>query len=413
MASAEKSSAADADTRVSRAPSVAETQAPPLEELVRIDASLLGHVQPVTLAWNDVSLTVDNKAAVRTVFWCVSARDVSEFAGRARRTRPSVRPPFRSRRPPGDAPPRLTILRDASGCVHPGELVAVMGASGAGKTTLLNVLARRNTKNEGTLALNGAAVSEARWRRAAAFVQQDDLFLSTLTVREHLMFQAQLRLDADVPDADKASRVERLLEALRLTKCANNVIGSTAAGKTRGISGGERKRLAFASEIITDPSLLFCDEPTSGLDSHMAENVVRMMRELARVGRTVVATIHQPSSEVFALFDLLMLLRDGRVVYYGRREDAVDYFAAFGEDFRCPVYTNPADFFIRILAVRDASDPRTATVERMADAWAASEARKHFDARAPPVLGAHAEPASAAAAVVADVAVPAGGSAEG
>lgn len=140
--------------------------------------------------------------------------------------------------------------------------------------------------------------------------------------------------------------MEDLISALGLQKVASSAIGGTAQGKARGISGGERKRLAFASEVLTNPSVLFADEPTSGLDSFMAESVVDMMKDLAHGGRTIVATIHQPASDVYAKFDRLLLVCDGVIVYYGDREEAVDYFASLGH--QCPTFVNPADYFIRV-----------------------------------------------------------------
>lgn len=264
-----------------------------------------------------------------------------------------------------------------------------MGASGAGKTTLLNVLSRRNQRNSGAVSVNGHPVDQVVFKRASAFVQQDDIFYPNLTVRETLRFQAELRMDSSLTVEAKHAAVEELIAGLNLTKCANNVIGSVATGEGRGISGGERKRLSFATEILTQPSILFADEPTSGLDTHMAEGVVRTMRQLAQAGRTVLATIHQPSSEVFALFDSLVLVNGGRIVYAGPREEAVNYFGdTFGEVFRCPAYMNPADFLIKMLAIKDPADPRYAVIQSMADTWEASEFRARHDARQAPVLDA-------------------------
>jgi len=117
----------------------------------------------------------------------------------------------------------------------------------------------------------------------------------------------------------------------------------------KGISGGERRRLSFASEILTNPSILFCDEPTSGLDSFMAMSIVESMKSLARNGKTIIFTIHQPSSELFELFDKICLLSEGRLAYLGDKEKAFDFFQSQG--FACPSKYNPADFFIKTLAI--------------------------------------------------------------
>lgn len=158
--------------------------------------------------------------------------------------------------------------------------------------------------------------------------------MGTLTVRETLRYQAELRMDPSMSKEDKYKHVDKLINSLSLNKCAEQMVGALTQGLTRGISGGERKRLAFAAEILTDPALLFADEPTSGLDSYMAESVVRMLKQLALNGRSIVATIHQPSSEVYALFDRVCFLSEGRVAYFGSREGALEHFASLG--YACP-----------------------------------------------------------------------------
>ncbi len=117
----------------------------------------------------------------------------------------------------------------------------------------------------------------------------------------------------------------------------------------RGISGGERRRLAFASEIMTNPAILFCDEPTSGLDSFMAMTVVESMKHLAAQGKTILCTIHQPSSEIFRNFDSLYLLAEGRLAFGGSLLGAYEFFASQG--FKCPTHHNPADFYIKKLSI--------------------------------------------------------------
>lgn len=172
------------------------------------------------------------------------------------------------------------------------------------------------------------------------------MFIGTLTVEEHLYFQAKLRMPGGTTEEAVNTRVEELLSDLGLRKCRGTPIGTQLL---KGISGGEKKRLAFASEIVNDPSLLFVDEPTSGLDSFMAESVVKTLRAMAGAGKTVVATIHQPSSEVYQMFDKVLFLAEGNVAYFGERRGALPYFAMHG--FPCPEYTNPADFFIHTLSV--------------------------------------------------------------
>ncbi|XP_004343059.2 ABC transporter [Capsaspora owczarzaki ATCC 30864] len=177
-------------------------------------------------------------------------------------------------------------------------------------------------------------------RRIAGFVFQDDIILGTMTVREAITMSALLRLPRSLSLETKMTRVDIVIQLLRLDKCADTLIGSA---HVKGVSGGERKRTAVAMEMITNPSILFCDEPTSGLDAFSAFSLCQTLKSLADAGCTVVATIHQPSSEVYHMFDELLLLADGRVMYMGELEYAVEYFGARG--FSCPRYTNPADYF--------------------------------------------------------------------
>jgi len=240
------------------------------------------------------------------------------------------------------------ILDHVVGEAKPGQMVAIMGASGSGKTSLLNCLSRRNQRYSGKVCINGQP-SDASITLISGFVQQEDLFIPTITVYEHLMFQAILRMDRNLSAGQRKEKVDEIIKALSLTKCVNTLIGGGNA-LIKGISGGEMKRLSFASEVLFNPSLLFADEPTSGLDAFIAEEVVREMKKIANSNRTVIATIHQPSSQVFDLFTHLILLAgSGRVAYLGPRKDSIRYFSDLG--FECPTYYNPADFYIHLLAI--------------------------------------------------------------
>ena len=129
-------------------------------------------------------------------------------------------------------------------------------------------------------------------------------------------------------------------------KCEKNLIGLFGR---KGISGGEKRRLAFAAEIITDPGILFCDEPTSGLDSYMAVSIMETMSALSRRGKTIICTIHQPSSRIFESFDKLCLMVEGKVAYFGHTAGAKDFFASQG--YNLPLHYNPADYYIEKLAI--------------------------------------------------------------
>eukprot|EP00179_Madagascaria_erythrocladioides_P008346 CAMPEP_0198309828 /NCGR_PEP_ID=MMETSP1450-20131203/2080_1 /TAXON_ID=753684 ORGANISM="Madagascaria erythrocladiodes, Strain CCMP3234" /NCGR_SAMPLE_ID=MMETSP1450 /ASSEMBLY_ACC=CAM_ASM_001115 /LENGTH=853 /DNA_ID=CAMNT_0044012607 /DNA_START=34 /DNA_END=2591 /DNA_ORIENTATION=+ len=293
------------------------------------------------------------------------------------------------------------ILRGVSGRAQPGRLLAIMGASGAGKTSLLNLLAgRASGVGTGSVRINGDRFSTSQLRALSGYVMQDDLLSAELTVRESLMFVARLRLPSSVTRAERAELVDAVLEELGIGHIAGTKVGDSTGqqSKKRGVSGGERKRLAIGAELITDPAILFLDEPTSGLDSTTALAVVQTLRMLARSGRTVIATIHQPRSGIFELFDDLLLLADGRVAYAGPCDRAVAYFAKLGHE--CPQYTNPADYFLDITSVdrRGAEVERTSTARRDAIVAAYDESAAATTARTLPTINADAATVDAAAA---------------
>ncbi|EFO83464.1 hypothetical protein GCK72_010816 [Caenorhabditis remanei] len=245
------------------------------------------------------------------------------------------------------------ILHNVSGMAESGKLLAIMGSSGAGKTTLMNVLTSRNLTNldvQGSILIDGKRANKWKIREMSAFVQQHDMFVGTMTAREHLQFMARLRMGSEYySEEERETRVNQVLTQMGLQKCADTVIG--IPNQLKGLSCGEKKRLAFASEILTCPKILFCDEPTSGLDAFMAGHVVQALRRLADNGMTVIITIHQPSSQVYSLFNNVCLMACGRVIYLGPGDQAVPLFERCG--FPCPAYYNPADHLIRTLAVID------------------------------------------------------------
>jgi len=166
--------------------------------------------------------------------------------------------------------------------------------------------------------------------------------LPTLTPRETLWFSAQLKLP--LRDKNKKQKVKNLITELGLEDCQKTKIGDV---EKRGISGGQRKRVSIGIEMITDPSVLFLDEPTSGLDSSTAYTLVEKLNRLASSGRTIVTTIHQPSTDIFNMFDRLILLAEGHMVYSGPTKEVVNYFAKLG--YECPKYTNPAEFVMNLV----------------------------------------------------------------
>ncbi|KAJ8629153.1 hypothetical protein MRB53_022476 [Persea americana] len=236
---------------------------------------------------------------------------------------------------------KKTILKRVSGAVLPGEMLAMLGPSGSGKTTLLTAIGGRlGGKLSGTITYNGRPFSNAI-KRNTGFVTQDDVLFPHLTVTETLVYTALLRLPNSLTKEEKENHAKAVMAQLGLTKCRNNIIGGQFV---RGVSGGERKRVSIGQEMLINPSLLFLDEPTSGLDSTTAQQLMSTLLELVRKGRTVVLTIHQPSSKIFYMFHKVLLLCDGHPVYFGRGSDAMGYFESVGHAPSVPM--NPADFLL-------------------------------------------------------------------
>ena len=242
------------------------------------------------------------------------------------------------------------ILHGVSGAVYPGQVLAILGPSGAGKTTLLKVLAQRlvTGKSSGSVTVNGAPIDD-KAKRSIGYVLQEDHLLTELTVQETLEFAALIRLPREMPKAEKLARVKRVIKAFGLEHASKTKIGGVNfGGFTPGVSGGEKKRTSIANEMLFDPSLLFLDEPTSGLDSSTALKILKELRVLASSGRTVVATIHQPSSQIFSAFDLVALMAGGELAYFGPAKRVVEYFTSIG--LRPPAHFNPADFMLEVVS---------------------------------------------------------------
>jgi len=238
------------------------------------------------------------------------------------------------------------ILSGIQGMAHPGEVCAIMGASGAGKTTFLDILARKNKRGQvsGDFYVNGEKVDDVAYKNAVGFVDQEDTMLPTLTVHETILNSALLRLPRDMTKAAKEQRVLEVEKQLGIHHIRDSLIGSEE-GKGRGISGGEKRRVGIACELVTSPSILFLDEPTSGLDAYNAYNVVECLVTLAKTyKRTVIFTIHQPRSNIVALFDRFILLAKGKTVYSGPLHQCQDYFEHIG--YNCPPGFNIADYLV-------------------------------------------------------------------
>eukprot|EP01102_Stenamoeba_stenopodia_P007561 TRINITY_DN211_c0_g2_i1.p1 TRINITY_DN211_c0_g2~~TRINITY_DN211_c0_g2_i1.p1 ORF type:complete len:633 (-),score=130.70 TRINITY_DN211_c0_g2_i1:224-2122(-) len=262
---------------------------------------------------------------------------------------------------------RKNLLNGVSGRAQ-GELVAIMGGSGAGKTTLLNVLAKRNlsgntTKTGGQLLLNGSKYSKKILKRCAGYVMQDDVLFSHFTVRETLNYAAKLKLSGHLNSSQIRERVNEVIGMIGLQPCLDTIVGDPL---NKGISGGERKRLCIAIELLSRPGLLFLDEPTSGLDSATAASLIGTLKKLSHKGTTVLCTVHQPQARVFFMFDKFLLLHKGQTVYFGPPSHAVDFYSNAG--LPVPSMTNPADHFLDCLTVdRSADEDNSEVVARNAE----------------------------------------------
>ena len=236
-----------------------------------------------------------------------------------------------------------TILNGISGMACPGEILAMLGPSGSGKTTLLTALGGRLGRGKllsGKITYNGQPFSGPIQRRIG-FVAQDDVLYPHLTVFETLLFTALLRLPGSLAYDAKVGQAERVVRELGLSRIRNSMIGGPLV---RGISGGEKKRVSIGQEMLVNPSLLLLDEPTSGLDSTTALRILTTLKGLAESGRTVVTTIHQPSSRLYHMFHKVVLLSEGRPIYYGVASSALDYFSSIG--FSTSLTVNPADMLL-------------------------------------------------------------------
>lgn len=236
-----------------------------------------------------------------------------------------------------------TILHEVSGYAAPGEILAMMGPSGSGKTTLLNCLSGRNPYTSGVISVNGRPLGGAEMKRLMAkiaYVKQADIFFEHLTVRDQLGYTAMLRLPQVLTKQKKMEEVDRIIRLLRLTKVSNSEI--------RMLSGGEKKRLNIGTELLTNPEVLLLDEPTSGLDSTSAVALMKMLQELARTAhKTIITSIHQPSSALFASFDRLIMLAEGHIVYFGRPLESLNYLRE--QNLDCPDGYNAADHWMDLL----------------------------------------------------------------
>lgn len=258
----------------------------------------------------------------------------------------------------GASEPRR-LLDNVSGWVRPGTLTALMGSSGAGKTTLLDVLAQRTSTGVvgGNRRINGVELGSS-FQRETGYVQQQDLHLTTSTVREALRFSAALRQPKSTPVEEKYAYVEHVIERLGMCSYGDALVGDSDLGE--GLNVEQRKMLSIGVELVAKPSLLiFLDEPTSGLDSQSAYTIVSLLRSLANDGQAILATIHQPSAVLFEEFDrLLFMAAGGKTIYFGdlgrNSRTMLDYFERYGAR-PCDDHENPAEYMLEVVGSKNSN----------------------------------------------------------
>ncbi|XP_039553971.1 ATP-binding cassette sub-family G member 8 isoform X2 [Passer montanus] len=273
----------------------------------------------------------------------------------------------------------VTVIQNLNLKVRSGQMLAIIGTTAGGKTSLLDVITCRDHGGKiksGQVMINNKPITPQLVRKCIAHVRQDDRLLPHLTVRETLLFVAKLRLPKFFSDSQRKKRVEDVIAELRLRQCANTRVGNEYL---RGVSGGERRRVSIGVQLLWNPGILILDEPTSGLDSFTAHNLVITLSRLARGNRLVLLSVHQPRSDIFQLFDLVLLMTSGLTAYGGTAKDMVQYFTELG--YPCPRYSNPADFYVDLTSI----DKQTAEKEKESQKRANTLANlfiekvKHFD----------------------------------
>uniref|UniRef100_A0AAZ1WX12 ATP-binding cassette sub-family G member 8 n=1 Tax=Oreochromis aureus TaxID=47969 RepID=A0AAZ1WX12_OREAU len=253
---------------------------------------------------------------------------------------------------------KQTAINKLSLTVHSGQMLALIGSSGCGKTSLLDIITCRDEggiMKSGEILINGKRNTPQLVKKSIAHVRQDDRLLPHLTVRETLSFVAKLRLPTHFTQAQRDQRVDDVIAELRLRQCAHTRVGNNYI---RGVSGGERRRVSIAVQLLWNPGILILDEPTSGLDSFTAHNLVITLSRLARGNRLVLLSVHQPRSDIFQLFDLVVLMSSGSAVYCGAAREMVPYFTALGHP--CPRYCNPSDYYVDLISIDRRSPEREA-----------------------------------------------------
>ncbi|KAJ3416423.1 hypothetical protein HDV05_001581 [Chytridiales sp. JEL 0842] len=262
-------------------------------------------------------------------------------------------------------PDGRSVLQGVTGTILSKKLTAIMGPSGAGKTTFMNVLMGKVNRTRGKLLINGLECEMSKYKKIIGYVPQEDIMLRELTVRENIAHSARVRLPASWSSTETEAFIDGVLDVLNLSHVQHNPIGDES---TRGVSGGQRKRVNIGMELASVPLALFLDEPTSGLDSTAALKVAEILKRVASIGLTVVAVIHQPRFEIFQQFDeILMIAPGGRTAYLGPTGWAIEYFEGLG--FYFDPRANPADILMDILSDKGVNKRQHLTPMDLVKQW--------------------------------------------
>ncbi|KAJ3446436.1 abc transporter g family member [Anaeramoeba flamelloides] len=264
---------------------------------------------------------------------------------------------------------KKVVLKGVTGEIYHGKVTAIMGPSGAGKTTFLNTLCGKAFygNRTGMVKINGFEESISTYKKVIGFVPQEDIMMRELSVKENLIFSANMRLPREMRTDQKHKFVNRVIKTLGLWDCRHSPIGDE---NKRGISGGQRKRVNAGLELVSNPVAVFLDEPTSGLDSTSAIDLCRSLRNISDLGINVMAVIHQPRYEIFTMIhNVLLLGKGGRTVYLGPTKFALKYFEYLG--FKCPKHVNPADFMMDVIAgnIKKVGENKDYDPKQLFDDW--------------------------------------------
>ncbi|XP_065178556.1 ATP-binding cassette sub-family G member 5-like [Sycon ciliatum] len=255
------------------------------------------------------------------------------------------------------------ILKNLTFRINPGSLVAVMGPSGSGKTSLLDVIAKRYTGQvEGAVFFNGTRRTMKDVKEHVGYVLQNDSLLPALTVMETLVFMGKLSLPPSIADSELRKKASDIIKELGLSKVANSQVGDGEA--IRGLSGGERRRVSIGVQLLVAPGIILLDEPTTGLDSFNANQLLRTLTKLTRKQHLIMVTIHQPKSDLFRMFNDVILMNSGELIWAGPSQSMLMHFDQIG--FPCPSDANPLQYFVTLSSVSNRTDDdREATEERV------------------------------------------------